>query len=326
MSKTQAVTDYKKEIVKLIGQLGYRHSAWQVFSDFVEMSAIALSNSVDWIHKQERETRYLEIINTYQKNEQEAFPKMLGYLVNAMEDSIALDGGPTDILGELFHELELHNKWKGQFFTPVHVCEAMGMMTFGDKSQLIENKGFLTVGEPCVGSGAMVLGFAKAMKQNGFNYCSQMVVTAQDIDIKCVHMAYIQLSLYGIPAVVIHGNTISVQEWSRWYTPVYMVDGWIWRQQCSMTDGRNADDEAIKRSSDPMYDKLRSACGYEEIAVEPAEDVEEKPAVQTEVTQMVIDEIQSKADSVIVKEKKSKGKRKEQVDDSYQLSIFDIAL
>lgn len=328
MSKTQAVTDYKKEIVKLIGQLGYRHSAWQVFSDFVEMSAIALSNSVDWIYKQERETRYLEIINTYQKNEQEAFPKMLGYLVNAMEDSIALGGGPTDILGELFHELELHNKWKGQFFTPIHVCEAMGMMTFGDKSQLIENKGFLTVGEPCVGSGAMVLGFAKAMKQNGFNYCSQMVVTAQDIDIKCVHMAYIQLSLYGIPAVVIHGNTISVQEWSRWYTPVYMVDGWIWRQQCSMTDGRNADDEAIKRSSDPMYDKLRSACGYERNIPEEGKSAIENADIVAEGSQFVIkvNESETNISEMQNSKIKNKGKKKEQqVEDYSQLSLFDMA-
>ena len=45
------------------------------------------------------------------------------------------------------------------------------------------------------------------------------LLVAQDIDIRCVWMAYIQLSLYGIPAVVIHGNTLTMETWSQWYTP-----------------------------------------------------------------------------------------------------------
>jgi len=32
-------------------------------------------------------------------------------------------------------------------------------------------------------------------------------------------MAYIQLSLYGNPAVIIHGNALTVEEWSHWFTP-----------------------------------------------------------------------------------------------------------
>lgn len=328
MSNNQTITDYRKEIVKLIGELGYRHSTWQVFSDFVEMSAIAISNSVDWIHKQEREKRYLEIINIYQKSEQQLFPKMLGYLVNALEDSIALEGGPTDILGQIFHELELHNKWKGQFFTPVNVCEAMGMITVGDKAQIIEEKGYLTVGEPCVGSGAMVLGFAKAMKSSGMNYCTKMVVTAQDIDLKCVHMAYLQFSLYGIPAVVIHGNTLTVEEWSRWYTPIYMVDGWVWRQQCGMTTARNAEDEQIKRALDPKYKAIRELFGYEKSGTEIVEIDIKKADFITEGDQFVInpDENIDYGNEMPKEKIKAKGKKKEQQAEEYgQLSLFDMA-
>lgn len=169
MLNSQPITNYQKEMIKTITSLGYRHSAWQVFSDFVEMSAIAISNSVDFVHQSARESRYLEIINTYNKEEQQEFPKLFGYLVNALEDCLSLEGGPVDLLGQIFHELELHNKWKGQYFTPVPVCEAMGMMSLGDHDQkAIKEEGFLTVGEPACGSGAMVLGFAKAMKSKGF--------------------------------------------------------------------------------------------------------------------------------------------------------------
>ena len=36
-------------------------------------------------------------------------------------------------------------------------------------------------------------------------------------------MTYIQLSLYEIPAMVIHGNTLTMEEWDRWYTPYALV-------------------------------------------------------------------------------------------------------
>lgn len=72
----------------------------------------------------------------------------------------------------------------------------------------------------------MILGFAKAMADNNFNYQSQLCVTAIDIDIRCVYMCYLQLSLYGIPAVIIHGNTLSLEEWSEWQTPAYILGLW----------------------------------------------------------------------------------------------------
>ncbi len=71
-------------------------------------------------------------------------------------------------------------------------------------------------------------------------------------------MAYIQLSLYGIPAVVIHANTLSAEEWSRWYTPVYIIEGWIWRQSTGMVDKRFPEDEAIKSTEEPIYGALRN--------------------------------------------------------------------
>ena len=44
-------------------------------------------------------------------------------------------------------------------------------------------------------------------------------------------MTYLQLSLYGIPAVVIHGNTITQEQWSIWYTPIYILDRWMFKKQ-----------------------------------------------------------------------------------------------
>jgi hypothetical protein len=105
----------------------------------------------------------------------------------------------------------------------------MAHISIGEKDLSIEKRGFVTVGEPACGSGVMVISFAKAMKEAGHNYCSHMVADCVDIDIKCVHMAYIQLSLYGIPAIVRHGNSLTMETWSQWLTPVYIMGGWsLW--------------------------------------------------------------------------------------------------
>jgi type I restriction-modification system DNA methylase subunit len=213
---------YKEKIVKTIRQLGYVYSTWNVFNDFVEMSALTIANSVEHVTeiRDKREERYLEAIRKYRPEEQNLFPEMFADLVNALQYELTWSNAPVDVLGVIFHELELHDQYKGQFFTPQSICDAMGVIAFGDSQKRLQEKGYITLNEPCCGSGAMCLGFAKAMLDAGFNYCAQLAVLATDIDLKCVHMCYLQLSLYGIPAIVVHGNSLTLEEWSRWFTPV----------------------------------------------------------------------------------------------------------
>lgn len=230
---------HRNTILKTIQKLGQVHSVWDVFSDFVALGALCIANGADkktdcW---EKREKQYLDTISKYTPDEQKLFPQMFAELVLALEYELTWRNAPTDVLGTLFHELELHNKYKGQFFTPQNVCDMMAQITLGDDDKLLNEKGFISLCEPCCGSGAMVLGFAGAMLEKDMNYCKQLVVLATDIDIKCVHMCYLQLSLYGIPAVVVHGNSLTVEEWSRWFTPIYIMDGWAWKSGITgMTD------------------------------------------------------------------------------------------
>lgn len=220
-----------ESVIKAIKDMTYRHPTYQIFQDFLEVSAISISNCVDWGPQKEREKRYLEIINQYSPEEQKQLANILTCLMSAMQ-SESEKGSPTDILGEVFHGLELHNKYHGQFFTPFHICEFMGEITVCENGQdIINEQGYISLCEPCVGSAGMVLGFAAAMRKNNMDYQRNLCVTACDIDIKCVHMAYLQFSLYGIPAVIIHGNSLSMEEWSRWYTPAYMLGCWAIRER-----------------------------------------------------------------------------------------------
>ena len=61
------------------------------------------------------------------------------------------------------------------------------------------------------------------MKRKGIDYQKKCLFIGRDIDIRCVWMAYIQMFLYQIPGIVVHGNTITMEEWSEWVTPYALL-------------------------------------------------------------------------------------------------------
>ena len=75
----------------------------------------------------------------------------------------------------------------------------------------------------------MIIALALELKEQGVNYQKQLHVTAVDVDAKCVHMTYLQLALLHIPAVVVHGNSLSLEEYGRWHTPAHIMNGWNYR-------------------------------------------------------------------------------------------------
>lgn len=248
------------------------------------MLAIEISNCCNPIHREERNKTYLNVIKKYEKKEQDLLTEAYAILINNMDKNFH-DGRLVDILGVLFHELELHNKWHGQFFTPQHIGELMSRITFDDSNLDILKEKHMTLLEPACGSGVFILDFANLIKEKGYDFRTKLVVTAVDIDLKCVYMTYIQLALNGIPAVVIHGNSITLEEWSRWYTPTYILDNWVWKQPCGFTTKRNKDDEMLKMFSEPMYAAFRQIFGHgnniisslhDDSAVEKQEDTTDK--------------------------------------------------
>jgi len=221
-----SAAEHRREITRRIEQLSYRHNRWTVFSDFVELAAISISNAVDLAERAAREQRYAEIAKRYEPDEMALFPEMFAALVDALE------GGFDDVLGRVFHDLELHNKYQGQFFTPYALCRVMAQVTLGDResiARIIADRGYFTALEPACGGGAMSIAAAEAMKDAGINYQRQLHVTAVDVDLKCVHMAYLQLALLHVPAVVIHGNSLTLEKHSEWRTPAHVLGGWSWR-------------------------------------------------------------------------------------------------
>jgi hypothetical protein len=223
MSATRASSNPSTELAKLLRANADRHHLWDVFGDFVEMAALAVRNAFERLGAgfDEREQRYLRIAGKYRADELERFSHAFAALVEAMEMK------PGDVLGSLFGEMELGNSARGQFFTPYELCRLMASMTIDDTLRAeIDRKGFITVQEPACGAGAMLIALATQLQDQGINYQQCIHVTATDIDARAVHMTYLQLSLLHVPALVILGNTLSLEVRELWPTPAHIIGLW----------------------------------------------------------------------------------------------------
>lgn len=217
---------HRKNIVKLLNDNAGTRSTRDVFHDFIALTAIALSNAVDQPNFEAREADYMRIIKGYTKEEAYRFHQMYGELILEFEE-VEFD----DVLGKLYMEIDGGNDRTGQFFTPYDICRMMAKFVIGDAHELLEARNYITINEPACGAAAMLIAYAEELKNLGINPQQKMLATCVDVDIKCVHMAYIQLSLLGIPAVIIHGNTLTLEEWGHWKTPFYIMGGFWYRKQ-----------------------------------------------------------------------------------------------
>lgn len=207
-----------KEIIKQFERLAKEKDTWQVYRDFLEMTAISISNVCDIGQAKEREKRYMDIAKTYSPEQLNEISKIMALVV------LELDKEPRDILGRIFMELGLGNKWTGQVFTPMSVADMMADVTLDKKE--IEDKEYVTVYDSAVGGGVTIIGLVRAMLRQGLNPQKQLLVICGDLDIKAVHMTYIQLSLLGIPAIVKNQDALTLETMSIWYTPTYIWDLW----------------------------------------------------------------------------------------------------
>ena len=243
--------DIPAEIMKQMERLSGRFNRRQIFRDFLYLTAYQISNRTDPVHLEKRLKLAREVWKNYSSQAIALFSSILELFLDGISQNSDM-GQLEDILGPVFERLGSGSRALGQDFTPASVCRLMARLTGVPAEEKV-----VTLNEPSCGSGSMILAYAEMMQKHGRNYCSELVVLAQDLDIHCVLMAYIQLSLYGIPAVVLHGNTITTEEFDRWYTPIYILDRWVWRKPLGMTGKRSLDDEKLKVCQEPMYGLIR---------------------------------------------------------------------
>lgn len=203
----------KEQFKKTIITHADKYQKWEFFSDFCKCTAISLYQP--FRKDPELEKEYFAIESKYGEDIiKDVFAKdLLPCILFALENDIG------DFLGEVFMELELGNHYIGQFFTPFHISYTMALISGNFKKNNNEVESFI---EPCMGSSCMILARAKVLKEQNINYSKYLEVQGVDISEICFYMSYIQLSLCGISAEVIHGDSLAGTIYKNWYTPVYI--------------------------------------------------------------------------------------------------------
>lgn len=213
------------EIMKLITNGSYSVSQSKFIGDIFECGAITISNTVNLFEKKERGERYAQIMNSYSERDRSLMYTILGKIFNLLS-SVTVDNGRFhDYLGELYMCCNQGNDRIGQVFTPYDVSKFMAKMSISsDIIEVARQDKVISISDPCCGAGGMLLAAIDVIKNDyGINYTRSCLFEGYDIDIRCVHMCYLQLSLAGASAIIKHQNTLTNEQWSIWRTPAYML-------------------------------------------------------------------------------------------------------
>ncbi len=218
---------YQKDFRDLFVRLSERHGRHEVWSSFITMTACSISNACDKRFYTEREELYLSTSKRYSTKEVDVFAQMFAIVVMALESN-----PEQDFLGSIFSSLNLHNEWKGQFFTPYHIGTFMAAINLIDAGEQLKQKDVITVNDCCCGAGCLLIAFANEARKAGMDFQNRILFIAQDIDFTAAMMCYIQLSLLGCKAVVKVGNSLTdpfvpadFEGESSWYSPMYACGG-----------------------------------------------------------------------------------------------------
>lgn len=197
--------DYEKYIIDTIKQLSGKYTPYQVFTDWITMTALSIQSSCTVFHNsiyREREEMYLSIAKKYSDGKIKLLANMMGAL------SLILENNFSDVLGDIYMKSGCGSKVTGQFFTPYHLSYLTAKMCYEDQVRKLGESGTIEVVEPSTGGGGMMIALTQVMKENNIDYQKRLHVVAQDLDWNGVYMTYIQLSLLGVKAIVVQGDTL----------------------------------------------------------------------------------------------------------------------
>ena len=104
----------------------------------------------------------------------------------------------------------------------------------------IKERGYISVHDPCCGSGVMLIAEINEVKNqlndSELNFQNHLLVVGQDIDFTAAMMCYIQISLLGVAGYIKVGDALSEpitdgdSTDNYWFTPMYFSEIWYMRR------------------------------------------------------------------------------------------------
>lgn len=139
------------------------------------------------------------------------FAKALGEFLATCQRESALGTPFPDTLGAIYEREAATNAYAGQFFTPEHLCRMMAqMIATPDQPETSDTPSAgpksLNVYDPACGSGRFLIHLQPLVH-------AESHFTGIDRDLTCVHMTTLNMLARNANAVLIHGNTLSLECW-----------------------------------------------------------------------------------------------------------------
>lgn len=208
MGKYHVTPEIKEKFITLLEQAAYTNhtNIESVFRAWVSASAYAASGAIMGMageveEGKERMQYCTDICSKYSDDITQTFLTLSENLRNELARE------PRDVLGEIYLGIQASNSALGQNFTPLHVAELMANFSIGVIEKETIKEPFY-ISDPTCGSGIMAIGSYRHLIKQGLT-TKQFTFVAQDVDIFCCHMAFLQMELLGISAIVYHDNTLT---------------------------------------------------------------------------------------------------------------------
>ena len=206
----------RSRFIRVFRDTGRHLGRWEVFSDFLSLAASELDMAR--IRAPESIEHCRKICARYEASDIAKMQEMFCMMVCALEAKF------HDFLGAIFMVLELGDNFRGQYFTPYPVQSLMARMLMPGVRDTIRREGIATVSDPACGAAGMLIAYAECLLEADINPSMHMFGSCIDIDPVAADMAFIQLSVLGIAAEVVTGNTLTMQIRRVRYTPVYYLN------------------------------------------------------------------------------------------------------
>lgn len=218
---------HERDIIKTLEKIDPSRTMPEKWRDLLTLASCAHKNAALPQHSDQwraNETRYMDVVERYKaKNRRE---DITGYAeaLGALTMAVARTG--DDTLGRLHMEIA-PNTNLGQFYTPYSVARLMARMSMGslkeEQLEKLENgSGYLDMSDCACGAGVMTLATIDEFKKQGVDPQKHLRAYLTDIDELACDMAFLNMALRGIPAVITHGNALSGEVYGRSMTAPYV--------------------------------------------------------------------------------------------------------
>ena len=218
---------HERDIIKTLEKIDPSRTMPEKWRDFLTLASCAHKNAALPQHSEQwraNETKYMDVVERYKaKNRRE---DITGYAEALGSLTLAVARTGDDTLGRLHMEIA-PNTNLGQFYTPYSVAQLMAKMSMGSlKEEQLEKldngSGYLDMSDPACGAGVMALATIDEFENQGVDPRKHLRAYLTDVDERACDMAFLNMALRGIPAVITHGNTISGEVFGRSMTAPYV--------------------------------------------------------------------------------------------------------